>query len=174
MLHAIQVDVKSLPAEPLSQPSANLEGTVLLLLEARDLIPPSTNCYRYQSSFKGINALVQVPLPLLRELIVLFTVDVIQVYDLVLQTPLVPLHATYLVALLHVHLLIVPQPPPLEAHPQPLHGESDAHSPNYCLLLLLIVDIDLPPVADVGPKALLLRGLKCMQRPLGLTNVPRV
>jgi hypothetical protein len=78
------------------------------------------------------------------------------------------------VALLPVLLLIVPQPPPLEADSQPLHGESDTHSPDYCLLLLLIVDINLPPVADVGPKALLLRGLKRMQRPLGLTNVPRV
>jgi hypothetical protein len=84
MLHAIQVDVKSLPAEPLSQPSTNLEGSVLLLLEARDLVPPSTNCYRYQPSFECINALVQMPLPLLRQLIVLFTVYVIHGNDLVL------------------------------------------------------------------------------------------
>jgi hypothetical protein len=159
MLHAIQVDVKSLSTEPLSQPSSNLECSILLLLEARDLIPPSTNCYRYQPSFEGINALVQVPLPLLRELIVLFTVNVIQGYDLVLQTPLVPLQTTYLVALLPVRLLVVPQPPPLEADSQPLHGQSYAQTPDYCLLLLLIVDINLPPVADVGPKALLLRGL---------------
>ena len=159
MLQAIQVYVKSLPAEPLSQPSSNLECSILLLLEARDLIPPSTNCYRYQPSFEGINALVQMPLPLLRELIILFTVYVIQGYDLVLQTPLVPLQATYLVALLPVRLLIVPQPPPLETYSQPLHGESYAHSPNYCLLLLLIVDINLPPVADVGPNALLLSSL---------------
>jgi hypothetical protein len=100
-----------------------------------------------------------MPLPLLKELIVLFTVYVTQVYDLVLQTPLVPLQATYLVALLPVHLLVVPQPPPLEADSQPLHGESDTHSLDYCLLLFLIFDINLPPVADVGPKALLLRGL---------------
>jgi hypothetical protein len=45
MLHTVQVDVKSFPTEPLSQPSSNFEGSVLLLLEARDLIPPSTNCY---------------------------------------------------------------------------------------------------------------------------------
>ena len=62
-------------------------------------------------------------------------------------------------ALLPVSLLVVPQPPPLEAYSQPLHGESDAHTPDYCLLLLLIIDISLPPVADVGPKPLLLRGL---------------
>ena len=84
MLQAIQVDVKSLPAEPLSQPSSNLECSILLLLETRDLIPPSTNCYRYQPSFEGINALVQMPLPLLRELIVLFTVCVIHGNDLIL------------------------------------------------------------------------------------------
>ena len=100
-----------------------------------------------------------MPLPLLKELIVLFTVYVIQGYDLVLQTPLVPLQTTYLVALLPVRLLVVSQPPPLEADSQPLHGQSYAQTPDYCLLLLLIVDINLPPVADVGPKALLLSGL---------------
>jgi hypothetical protein len=122
MLHAIQVDVKSFPAEPLSQPSSNFEGSVLLLLEARDLIPPSTNCYRPQPSLKGINTLIQVSLPLLRELIVLFTVHIIHGYDLVLQTPLVPLKTIYLMALQPISLLIVPQPPPLEADSQPLHG----------------------------------------------------
>ena len=84
MLHAIQIDVKSFPAEPLTQPSSNFEGSILLLLEARHLIPPATNCYRDQPSFESINTLVKVPLPLLRELIVLFTVHVIQCYDLVL------------------------------------------------------------------------------------------
>jgi hypothetical protein len=97
-----------------------------------------------------------VSLPLLRELIVLFTVHIIHVYDLVLQTPLVPLKAIYLVALLPISLLIVPQPPPLEADSQPLHGKSDTQTPDSCLLLLLIVDIYLPPVIDVGPKSLLL------------------
>ena len=156
MLHAIQVDVKSFPAEPLTQPSCDFEGSVLLLLEARHLIPPATNCYRDQPSFESINTLIQVPLPLLRELIVLFTVHVIQGYDLVLQTPLVALKAIYLVALLPVSLLAMPQPPPLEADSQPLHGESDAQTPDSCLLLLLVVDIYLPPVIDVGPKTLLL------------------
>jgi hypothetical protein len=91
MLHAIQVDVKSFPAEPLTQPSCDFEGSVLFLMEARHLIPPATNCYRDQPSFESINTLIQVPLPLLRELIVLFTIHVIQGNDLVLQAPLVPL-----------------------------------------------------------------------------------
>ena len=90
-----------------------------------------------------------MPLPLLRKFIVLFTVHIIQGYDLVLKISLVALKATYLVALLPISLFAMPQPPPLEADPQPLQGESDAQTPNICLLLLLIVYINQPPMIDV-------------------------